>query len=162
MRLGCTEGLAGGRGWGSQRNQYFVRAHLTKQRQLTFLVLRHIWYSGTRRGSGCEGPITPPLSLLPSLPPSLWGPGGGADGGLLVVVVVAAAGGGDGGKDGGRSLQTTLPFECKASAAANPPRRPPPAPPPSSLPPSLPPPVAPAAASSIILLDFTAIFGRTG
>lgn len=67
VRLGCTEGLAGGRGWGSQRNQYFVRAHLTKQRQLTFLVLRHIWYSGTRRGSGCEGPITPPLSLLPSL-----------------------------------------------------------------------------------------------
>lgn len=43
--------------------QHFVMAHLTKQRQLTFLVLCHILYSGTSRVSSCKDPITPCLSL---------------------------------------------------------------------------------------------------
>lgn len=103
MQIGAWGvGLYGG---GGQRNQYFVRAHLTKQRQLTFLVLCHIWYSGTRRGSGCKDPITPPLCLS------------------LLGVAVALMEGWWRGSTGGVHSRQTPPFECKASAAANPPRR---------------------------------------
>lgn len=56
--------------------QHFVMAHLTKQRQLTFLVLCHIWYSGTSRVCGCKDPITPPLSFSLPLSPGCCGGGG--------------------------------------------------------------------------------------
>lgn len=67
---------------GSNAPHYFVRAHLTKQRQLTSLVFCHIWYSGTSRRSGCKDPITPPLSLSLSLGCCVDGGSGGlGDGG---------------------------------------------------------------------------------
>lgn len=105
------------RGWqkGSETGgaHHFVMAHLTKQRQLTFLVLCHIWYSRTSLGSGCKGTITPPLSL------SL----------LSVVRLVALEESGEevGKGVGSVSLHSRqpMPFECKASAAANPPLVPP-------------------------------------
>lgn len=85
--------------------QHFVMAHLTKQRQLTFLVLCHVPYSVTSQDCGCKDPITPPLSI------SLLG---------VVVVVMKCLGWGLGG--GGVSLHSrqTMLFECKASSASNP------------------------------------------
>lgn len=62
--------------------QHFVMAHLTKQRQLTFLVLCHVPYSVTSQDCGCKDPITPPLSI------SLLG---------VVVVVMKCLGWGLGG-----------------------------------------------------------------
>lgn len=86
--------------------QHFVMAHLTKQRQLTFLVLCHIWYSGTSRVCGCKDPDnTSSLPLSPALSWVLWWWRLRAEGGAL--------------------SRQTLPYERKASAAANPPLLPP-------------------------------------
>lgn len=90
----CVTDWEGSSGGGPQ---HFVTAHLTKQRQLTFLVLCHIVYARKSRGSGCKGPITPLLHL----PPECLGEGGG-------VGRVALC------------SRHTKPFECKASAATNP------------------------------------------
>lgn len=84
-------------------------AHLTKQRQLTFLVLCHIWYSGTSR-LWLQGPDN--TSSLPFSLGCCGGSGGG--GGLGSVGCVRVCVGGS-----LYSRQTVL-FECKASAAANP------------------------------------------
>ena len=81
-----------------------------------------------KSSSGCEDPITPPLPLLGVVSVVLLGDGWG----------MCVLGGGF------TPDRQTMPFECKASAAANPP---------SLLPRRRQP--------SIILWDFAAIFGRT-